>query len=72
MIVLATWKNEEDQIKNEGARVVTTFLHYKSTGIFPANTAVQGWIWPKFKLSELFLPAKMKKILSKMMALEWS
>ena len=26
MVVLVTVKNEEDQIKNEGARVVTTFL----------------------------------------------
>ena len=24
MVVLFTWKNEEDLIKNEGARVVTT------------------------------------------------
>ena len=30
MIVLVTCKNEEDPIKNEGARVVTTILHYPS------------------------------------------
>ena len=30
MIVLVTCKNEEDPIKNEDARVVTTMLHYLS------------------------------------------
>ena len=25
MVVLVTWKNEDDPIKTEGARVVTTF-----------------------------------------------
>ena len=28
MHVLVTYKNEEDQIKNESARVATTFLPY--------------------------------------------
>ena len=32
MIVLDSCKNEEDPHKNEGTRVVTTFLHYKSMG----------------------------------------
>ena len=38
MHVLDTCKNEEDPIKNEGARVFTRlqdFYHYKSMGIFP-------------------------------------
>ena len=36
MHVLVTCKNEDDQIKNEGARVFTQdFSHYKSMGIFP-------------------------------------
>ena len=35
MHVLVFCKNEDDPIKNEGARVLTTFLHYKSIGIFP-------------------------------------
>ena len=35
MVGLVICKNEEDQYKNEGTRVVTTFSHYKSTGIFP-------------------------------------
>ena len=30
MVVLVTYKNEEDPIKNEGANVVTTMLHYPS------------------------------------------
>ena len=33
--VLVTCKNEEDQIENEGARMITRFSHYKSMGIFP-------------------------------------
>ena len=40
----ATYKNEEDQIKNEGERVVTTFLRCKSMGIFPD---IQGLITPQ-------------------------
>ena len=36
MHVLVTCKNEEDPIKNEGARVFTSFFSlYKSMGIFP-------------------------------------
>ena len=34
IVVLFTCKNEEDPIKNEGARVLTRFPHYKSMGIF--------------------------------------
>ena len=132
MHVLLTCKNEVDQIKNEGARVVTTlyinisdaqgqitlvlvvvcgrnlissklscmsslparmrminskmkelefsqdFSHYKSMGIFPDT---QGQLTPQSlvrsgrisNLSEmLLLPASMKKIRSKIKALEWS
>ena len=35
MHVLVTCKNEDDSVKNEGARVVTTFSHYKSMVFFP-------------------------------------
>ena len=135
MHVLDTCKNEEDPIKNEGARVVTTLYsnfsdaqgqitlvlvsvsglnlnsskllcmsllparmrmidlkmkelecsqdssHYKSMGIFPD---AQGQLTPQSFVrsgrisnsSEMFwmfsLPASMKKIRSKMKALEWS
>ena len=34
MVVLLTCKNVEDAFKNEGARVLTTFIHNKSMGIF--------------------------------------
>ena len=34
IVVLLIFKNEYDLFKNESTRVVTTFLHYKSKGIF--------------------------------------
>ena len=76
MVVLVTCKNEEDPIKNEGARVVTTlFIDFSDT---------QGQLTPKlvmefrensnpYKLLWLtLLPARMKKIHWKMKVLEWS
>ena len=66
MSVLVTCKNEEDPIKNEGARVVTT--------LFVDFSHAQGQLAPKSamescrnsnpsKLSWLtLLPARMKKI----------
>ena len=54
MQVLLTCKNEDDLIKNEGARVVTTFSHYKTMDFFQtfkgSYSAVLGPIWPNFKL----------------------
>ena len=55
MHVLDTCKNEEDPIKNEGARVFTTFLPlkvywYVSRRSRAANSAVLGPIWPIFEL----------------------
>ena len=35
IVVLIVCKNEEDPLKIESTRVVTTFLPYKSMGIFP-------------------------------------
>ena len=76
MGVLVTCKNEEDPIKNEGARVFTT--------LFIDFSNAQGQLTPKSVMesyqnsysSELLwwglLPAKMKKIHLKMTALEWS
>ena len=76
MGVLVACKNEEDPIKNEGARVVTT--------LFIDFSHAQGQLTPKsvmdsclnsnpFKLLWLtLLPARMKKIHWKMKALEWS
>ena len=76
MVVLVTCKNEEDPMKNNGAR----FFHYKSKGIFPD---AQGQLTPQSEVepgrnsnsSEMLwlslLPARMKKIQSKMKLLEW-
>ena len=55
MHILVTCKNEVDQIKNEGARVLTRFLPLKFYRDFPrrsraANSAVLGLIWPNFEL----------------------
>ena len=55
MYVLVTCKNEEDLIKNEGARVFTRVLPLRVYGNFSirsraANSAVLGRIWPKFEL----------------------
>ena len=45
MAVLTTCKNEEDLIRNEGARVLTTYSPlYKSIGIFPD---AQGQLTPQ-------------------------
>ena len=55
MRVLVTCKNEDDRIKNEGARVFTRFLPLSVYGDFSrcqraANSAVHGPIWPNFEL----------------------
>ena len=55
MHVLDTCKNEEDPIKNEGARLLTRFLPLLVYGDFfrrsrAANSAVLGPIWPNFEL----------------------
>ena len=69
MVVLITCKNEEDPIKTEGARVLTTFSLYGDffqTLKGRANSAVLGSIWPNFEPSEILmlpsLPARMKKM----------
>ena len=76
MHVLDTCKNEEDPIKNEGARVFTRFLpyiynDYKSMGIFPdaqGQLTLQSMVGSGqiLNLSKTLwlssLPAKMKKI----------
>ena len=60
MVVLVTCKNEEDPIKKEGAKVLTTFLPLKVYGNFftcsrAANSAVHGQIGPKFELVRDFM-----------------
>ena len=81
MHVLVTCKNEDDSIKIEWARVVTTFSQNKSMGIFPdaqeqltpQSLDRSGPISSSFEmLWMVLLPAKVKKIQSKMKALECS
>ena len=76
MGVLVACKNEENQFKNEGARVVTT--------LFIDFLEAQGQLTPKSVMEScrnsnpskllrlVLLPARIKKIHSKMMTLEWS
>ena len=76
MGVLVASKNEEDPIKNEGPRVVTT--------LFIDFSDAQGQLTPKSVLESCrnsdpskflwltLLPARMKKNQSKMKELEWS
>ena len=73
---LVACKNEEDHIKNEGARVVTT--------LFIDLSDAQGQLTPKSVMESCrnsnpskllwltLLSARMKKIHLKTMALEWS
>ena len=78
MYVLVTYKDEENQMKNEGTRVVTTLyiiqLYLRRS--VAANSVAGGWVWPKIKhihfLGVSLLPARMRKIHSKMKVLEWS
>ena len=54
MVVLVTCKNEEDPIKNEGARVFTT-LYSIFSDAQGQITGVGGGIWPKFELIQTFI-----------------
>ena len=86
MHVRVSCKNEDDSIKNEVARVVTIFSHYKSMGIFSrrsraANSAVLDPIWPNFELIldviDVLVTCKNKELFyqkkkKKMKALKWS
>ena len=53
MDVLVTCKYEEDPIKNEGARVVTTL--YSNFSARADNSGVGVGIWPKFELIQAFM-----------------
>ena len=57
MVVLVTCMNEKDQIKNEGARVVTTILHYPSIlrCSRAANSIVGDGILTECKLITAFI-----------------
>ena len=76
MGLLVAWKNEEDPIKDEGARVVTT--------LFINFSGAQGQLTPKSVMEScrnlnpskllwlVLLSARMKKIHPKMKVVEWS
>ena len=76
MVVLVTCKNEEDPIKNEGARVVTTlFINFsdaqgqltlKSVMESCRNSNSCELLWL------MLLSSRMKKIHPKIKVLEWS
>ena len=81
MGVLVTCKNEEFPFKNEGTRVVTTDLQLL---VYANFYDAQGKLTPQSEVGSTlnsnsskllwlsWLPARMKKIQSKMKALEWS
>ena len=76
MVVLVTCKNEEDPIKNEGAKVLTTLYINLSDAqgqITLDLVVVSGRNLNSFKLSCISsLPARMRMIDSKMKELECS
>ena len=84
MRVLVTCKNEENPFKNEGARLVTTDLPLQVFADFFMLYDAQGKLTPQSEVGSTLnsnsskllwlslLPARIKKIQSKMKALEWS
>ena len=66
IVAYVTCNNEEDPIKNKGARVVTTLFIVFFRRLRAANSEVNDGILPKFKSSKLLwlvlLTARMKKI----------
>ena len=55
IVVLLTYMNVEDQIKNEGARVLTRFIYLFFRCSRAANPEVSGGIQLKFKLIQAFM-----------------
>ena len=76
MGLLVACKNEEDPIKNEGARVVTTlFINFSDAQGQLTLKSVMESCWnsnPSKLLWLVLLSARMKKIHLKMKVLEWS
>ena len=54
MVVLVTFKNEEDPIKNGGTRVLTRLMLIFQTHK-GSNSTVRGGIWLKFELIQAFM-----------------
>ena len=66
MVVLIACKNEEDQNKNEGARVLSTlYIDFSDALTRAGNSIVSGLIWFNFELIQALcmssFPARMKK-----------
>ena len=56
IVVTITCKNEEDPIKSESARVVTTlYTDFSDTQEQVVNSVVSGRNWLKFKLIQVFM-----------------
>ena len=76
MGLLVACKNEEDPIKNEGARVVTTLIinFSDAQGQLPPKSVMESCrnSNPSKLLWLVLLSARMKKNHSKMKVLEWS
>ena len=76
MGLLVACKNEEDPIKNEGARVVTTlFINFSDIqGQLTRKSVMESCrnSNPSKLLWLVFLSARLKKIHPKMKVLEWS
>ena len=76
MVVLVTYKNEEDPIKNAGARVSTTlYINFSDTQgqSTPESVVVSGQNLNSSMLLCMSLsPARIKMIQSKIKGLEWS
>ena len=72
MYVLVTYRNEENQKKNEGARVVTTLYSYilDAQGQLNLYLLAENQTHSNFYGSPCYL--QMRKIHSKMKVLEWS
>ena len=59
MVVLVTSKNEEVQSKMKELEWSQHFSHYKSIGIFPANSTVRGLIHIR-DFMVVLVPARIK------------
>ena len=75
MYFLITYLNE-DQMKNEGAKVVTLYSYIFDAQGGGANSEVGGRMWPKIELIQVFMvdlvTCKNEEDPLKMNALEWS
>ena len=54
ILLCMSYKAKENQMKNEGSRVVTTLYSYilDSQGQL---SVVGGWVWPKIRLIQTFM-----------------